>query len=223
MPAMRTNDRMDRKLSRKERTYREHKASIMKAALDLFAQKGFRKTGMKDIAECAEFGTGTIYNFFKNKQELFDALIVSYIEDYYEAVHAALRKGRTEIGKLQNYLAAKGEYFRKDPNLFRLLFTEGWGISFSLAQRTSSQLKKLQKQSLVELAEVFRKGIKKGAFRDYGPRHLALSFEGQSNMYLYVWLEYTEGYDYPDLIEKMLRIFLCSVASDEYSTGDSGS
>ena len=221
MKADTNNKKKDGELSRKERTYREHKASIMKAALDLFAQKGFRKTGMKDIAECAEFGTGTIYNFFKNKQELFDALFVSYTENYYEAIRTALRNGRTEIEQLESYLTEKGEYFRNDLNLIRLLFAEGWGMSFNLAQRTSSRLQRLQEQFLVELAEVFEKGIKKGVFEDYDPRHLALSLEGQSNMYLFVWIAYADSPEYPGLIEEILRIFLFSVASGGHSIGDS--
>ena len=214
-----TNDRNGSKLSRKERTYREHKASIMKAALDVFAQKGFRKTGMKDIAEHAEFGTGTIYNFFKNKQELFEALVVSYTEGYYEAACAALQKGETEVEQLRNYLKKKGDHFRSDLHLIRLFFSEGSGMSFNLGPRTRSQLQQLQERFIIRLTEVFRSGIERGIFKDNVPRHLAFSLEGQSNMYLFLWFAYAEGYEYPDLVEEILRVFLCPVAADERLVG----
>ena len=54
------------KLSRKEREKIERKNSILNAAKKVFAQKGFEKATLDEIAEEAEFGKGTLYNYFKN-------------------------------------------------------------------------------------------------------------------------------------------------------------
>ena len=42
----------------------------MRAAETLFAQKGYRKTRIEDIADIAEVSVGTVYGYFKNKEEL---------------------------------------------------------------------------------------------------------------------------------------------------------
>tara|TARA_R110000824_G_scaffold118960_18_gene272567 strand:- start:98447 stop:99121 length:675 start_codon:yes stop_codon:yes gene_type:complete len=47
---------------------------ILEAALDLFRQYGYRRTSMEDIATAAQVAKGTLYLYFKSKDELFEAL-----------------------------------------------------------------------------------------------------------------------------------------------------
>jgi AcrR family transcriptional regulator len=51
-------------IKRKEREYLTHREEILQAAEKLFATKGFFHTTMNEIAEAAEFGTGTLYKYF---------------------------------------------------------------------------------------------------------------------------------------------------------------
>ncbi|HAU32409.1 MAG: Transcriptional regulator [Desulfotomaculum sp. 46_296] len=44
---------------------------ILSAALTVFIEKGFSNSSIKDIANTAGVGKGTIYEYFKNKNELF--------------------------------------------------------------------------------------------------------------------------------------------------------
>lgn len=50
--------------------------AILKAALHLFAQRGYYGTAVPDIAELAGVGTGTIYRYFENKEDLVNAVLV---------------------------------------------------------------------------------------------------------------------------------------------------
>ena len=68
-------------LSRKEREKRARQQDILKAARELFVTKGFRDTTLDEIAHHAEFGKGTLYNYFANKEEIFHAIIDQSIED----------------------------------------------------------------------------------------------------------------------------------------------
>lgn len=45
--------------------------TILSAALNVFIEKGFSNSSIKDIADTAGVGKGTIYEYFKNKNELF--------------------------------------------------------------------------------------------------------------------------------------------------------
>lgn len=47
---------------------------ILEAALGLFRQYGYRRTSMEDIATAAQVAKGTLYLYFKSKDELFEAL-----------------------------------------------------------------------------------------------------------------------------------------------------
>jgi AcrR family transcriptional regulator len=58
-------------LDRKERDRRLRESDILKAAEHVFATKGYHKAAISDIAQEAQYAVGTIYLYFKNKQELY--------------------------------------------------------------------------------------------------------------------------------------------------------
>lgn len=61
-------------VERKEREKEEMRQLILRAAQKLFLTKGFEKTSIRNIADAIEYSPGTIYLYFKDKNELFFAL-----------------------------------------------------------------------------------------------------------------------------------------------------
>lgn len=70
-------------LSRKEREKLFKKNEILSAAVRLFAQKGYERTTLDEIASAAEFGKGTIYNYFNSKEDIFLAIMEEITENYF--------------------------------------------------------------------------------------------------------------------------------------------
>lgn len=60
--------------NRKERQKEELKVKILQAAKELFMQKGFEDTSIRNIAEKIEYSPTTIYLYFKDKDDIFFAL-----------------------------------------------------------------------------------------------------------------------------------------------------
>lgn len=69
-------------LPRRERERLTRRNEIMAAARAVFARKGFNVATLDDVADLAEFGKGTLYNYFPNKEALF----ISVLEDTFETV-----------------------------------------------------------------------------------------------------------------------------------------
>ncbi|MBN1300441.1 MAG: TetR/AcrR family transcriptional regulator [Melioribacteraceae bacterium] len=69
-------------MSRKEREREFKRSEILSAALELFAAKGFINTTLDEIAEKSEFGKGTIYNYFQNKEEIYTAIVENVFNDF---------------------------------------------------------------------------------------------------------------------------------------------
>ncbi len=65
---------------RKRRERKRRRRQIMTAARKVFSIKGFTKTTMEDIAREAELSPGTLYLYFKNKEELYASLSVEILE-----------------------------------------------------------------------------------------------------------------------------------------------
>lgn len=66
----------DLKVTKSEnRTKKTTKEKIFDAAIDLFSRKGFNDTSVREIAKQAGIREGSIYNHYKNKEAILDAII----------------------------------------------------------------------------------------------------------------------------------------------------
>lgn len=59
----------------------DRRQEILEAAAKSFSLFGYKATTMDQVAKIANVGKGTIYTFFKNKEELFNAIIVKLIDE----------------------------------------------------------------------------------------------------------------------------------------------
>jgi len=71
----------------KERIFRQ--AAILDAAVGIFAKKGYRDTTLDEIAITSEFGKGTIYNYFKSKEDIYSAIIDDVSANLYDIIQQA--------------------------------------------------------------------------------------------------------------------------------------
>lgn len=65
---------------RKEREKERRRQQIIVAAKRVFTSKGFNKATMEDIAQEAELSPGTLYLYFKNKEELYASLSLRILQ-----------------------------------------------------------------------------------------------------------------------------------------------
>lgn len=66
---------METKLTRNEKKKESTKALILETAIEMFSEKGFRDTKIKDITEKIDIGYGTFYQYFSNKDELLEYIM----------------------------------------------------------------------------------------------------------------------------------------------------
>ena len=78
---------------------------LVKAATDVFVQKGYAATRVADIAERAGIGKGTVYEYFSSKKELLFAVFESINEDI-TAIVLAMSAGRSDAEALEVACAA---------------------------------------------------------------------------------------------------------------------
>jgi AcrR family transcriptional regulator len=76
----------------------EKRAAILKAALDLFVERGFHNTPTSLIAKKAGVATGTLFHYFKSKEELINAL---YLETKIK-MGQAIQQSFKDSGSLEN-------------------------------------------------------------------------------------------------------------------------
>src|SRR2546421_12855343 len=70
---------------RREERKAENRAKLMAAALTVFAEKGLGAATARDIVRETDLATGTFYNYFRDKEDVFRALLAESSEHMREA------------------------------------------------------------------------------------------------------------------------------------------
>ncbi|MBT8762718.1 TetR/AcrR family transcriptional regulator [Desulfohalobiaceae bacterium Ax17] len=201
----------EKKLTRREREKMRHRSEILEVALDLFSSKGYHNVSMHEIAKTAEFAVGTLYKFFKNKEDVYKALIFEIADQFHSAIDEVFQGTKDEYTKIMDYIRVKGKVFMSNAKAIRLYFAETSGVKFNLKATLSTELQERYETFLNQLSEVFAKGIEKGIFRAANPYYLALSLEGIVNNFLFCWLEDHEKHPFEENIAEIEKIFFQSV------------
>ncbi|MBW2050139.1 MAG: TetR/AcrR family transcriptional regulator [Deltaproteobacteria bacterium] len=203
-------------LPRRERERLIRRQEILDAGLALFSEKGFHNVSMHEIAKKSEFAIGTLYKFFKNKEDLYKALVLEQADRFHRALTAAIQGPGDEIEKIRNYIRAKGEVFTANASMIRLYFAETRGASFNVRAGLDSEIRERYGKFLEMLASVFEQGIKKNRFKHiFDPLYLAVALDSLTNAFLFLWLEDPEEHPYSLNVEKILQIFFGSLVVTE--------
>jgi AcrR family transcriptional regulator len=152
----------------------ERRQQIMEAALACFARKGYYKTTMDDIVAESGLSKGSLYWYFKSKDDLFVSLVKSFFLDMRQDSEAILAQHATASDKLR----AVGQYFVKffqEMEPFFTVFFEFW-IQSALSQEINQWFSELLGQYQTVIAGILQEGITNGEFKASDARDLALAF-----------------------------------------------
>jgi len=103
----------------------ETKARIVDAALQLFRDKGFDETTMRDIAGNADVATGAAYYYFRSKEDLVMAFYVRTAEEARELLPAELAKSTDLRKRIRAVIDLKLSQFSKHRRLLIALVRIG--------------------------------------------------------------------------------------------------
>jgi AcrR family transcriptional regulator len=92
----------------------------MQAALKLFAEKGFEHTSLDEIAVGSEFGKGTIYNYFSNKEEIYFEILRHSNDVYVEIFESVYNKTTNFKDFFLNFTKRIFEYSLNNIQIFRI-------------------------------------------------------------------------------------------------------
>jgi len=208
---------MKEKRTARRQNYKDRqRLEIMAEALELFSAHGYHKVSMQDIAHEAEFAVGTLYKFFKNKEELYRAIILDLSEKFSLALGQALEHGEDEYERLLNYLKIGGEIFMANTQAVSLYFVEARGAGFNVRAGLDEEVMSRYDRILEWLSKVFATGIKNGIFRPLDPDYLARSLDSLVCTFLFAWLDDPQKYPYEKSLRMIDEIFFHNILVADY-------
>ena len=155
--------------NRRERHRAGDRERLFRAALGLFAERGYLETTVADITEAADVGKGTFFNYFPTKEHV----LAAYGGERIAAVERALEKARATSGAVLDVLGelaadAAGQS-HESPALLRAIYA-----AHASCAPVRAELQKRMRTSRELIAEIILLAQKRGEMRrDVAPIELA--------------------------------------------------
>jgi AcrR family transcriptional regulator len=162
-------------VERRQREREQREIDILEAARTVFAEKGFKRATVNDIAREAQFSPGTLYLYFKNKEEFYTALAIDMLRNMtQENQKIAQQDSFSTEEKLSTLKKTVVKMYEYDPEgLINLFHLQSADRLSELSPGTMKQIKKLSSQSMQAIAAIIRDGMEEGLFRRKHPMAVA--------------------------------------------------
>ncbi len=161
---------------RKERERAERRQAILKAAKEVFFKHGFEHASMDMIAAESELAKGTIYLYFKSKEELYVSLAEEGLTVIDSMVNEALRNAKTIEEKLLAHTEAYYDFAQTHPAYMRIFMAIHAGVlNDKVEPERLAQLQDAKWKRFRQVEELLKEGMAQRIFRqDINPREVVL-------------------------------------------------
>jgi TetR/AcrR family fatty acid metabolism transcriptional regulator len=145
----------------KRQVVSEYRTSeLLEAARTVFSKKGFHDATIDDVAHEAGVAKGTVYLYFKSKQEIYLSALRDGIELLIHEMRTEAAAAESAETKLRKLIATKIAYFDKHRDFFRIFQSE-----LGRMEKTMAECKDLYFEQAQIIEEVLKQGIKEGALQ----------------------------------------------------------
>jgi TetR/AcrR family fatty acid metabolism transcriptional regulator len=182
---------------------------ILHAAVRVFAKKGYHGAKVAEIARKADVADGTIYLYFRNKEDilvsLFDEVMVEHLEQAREELGAvsgaparllAIARHHLRVMGANRDLAVVFQVELRQSTHFMVRFTASWLQDY-----------------FALLGEVIQQGQQEGSLRADLPRKVATkAFFGALDEMVTSWIIGGKSYDLEELARPVVELFLVGAA-----------
>src|ERR1700720_2198609 len=175
--------------NRRERQSFERRERLFRAAMELFARKGFAETTVEDITNAADLGKGTFFNYFPSKEHIF----LAFGEMQLAKLKAAFEEMRSANVPVPVFLRSLGARMTQEPirnpAIIRILLK-----AFLADSPVRESVVDLQNRVIAIHTEIIRLGQERGEIRgDLPPDILAHVFRQTVFGTLLIWSLYGDA------------------------------
>jgi len=165
---------------RRQREKKQREEQIQEAAVKVLLEKGFNGTTIEEIAAAAELSPGTIYLYFKNKEELYASINLRAVQEIDRQLAEVVRSGEADpVEKLRSaWQALETVYCQSPVNIQALIHGQLQGSLQNISPDLLAALNSTAKSIINQIAAIFRQGMAEAVFQKANPLALADVFWG---------------------------------------------
>jgi TetR/AcrR family fatty acid metabolism transcriptional regulator len=181
----------------------EKRAKILNSAISLFAEKGFSDTSMLEIAKNANVAEGTVYEYFRNKEELMISIPCEKLTRLYDTV-----SGKSLERRLKNIISSVFEFYYNEKDYSTILV---------LMLRTNKKFYQSASNEIIEkLFKVIKEVIERGQAENIFKRDIDLDIcqnmlFGTLDHIMIPWIIFNRRYDLRALGSEVSNLFVNAI------------
>lgn len=200
------------------------KEEIILAALKVFSEKGLSNSTIKEIAERAGIGKGTIYEYFTDKSEIIHSAFF-YFQKFFEVdMGIILLSKENGAIKLRNLMRSILSIIKSENNNYLDLMFDFWaeGIKGHEKGVMLAEMNKFYKSYRKLFEDVLREGIKDGSIRkDIDPFETSSIIIGTLDGVMVQWILDKKVIDLKNIEKNLLNLILKGVGVNLINKGES--
>lgn len=135
--------------------------NILAVSKELFARLGFKKTAVDDIAKKARVAKGTIYNYFRSKEEIYQDVLQREGKTLIAKMREAMRDQKTPQLKLREMIIAKIKYYKE----LSLLYELSRQRAEDILPFVEKERAEIDRQELNVIKEILEEGVSSSVFQ----------------------------------------------------------
>ncbi len=182
----------------------EREKTLKEAALKVFSQKGYHRATMSEIALEAGYGKGTLYWYWRSKEDLYFSLIEDMHREFLRVVEECVVGDEPAFCKLEKMGHQVVDLYYRLRDYCKL----SWKMRAEELETFSPQyverLRDYIKRTKEALATIMRQGVEEGLFPPHDPYYLACILMGLIEGLEIQWLEDSQAFD----LRKGMQIIL---------------
>ncbi|MGD8521196.1 MAG: TetR/AcrR family transcriptional regulator [Desulfobacterales bacterium] len=194
----------------KEKNDKYHR--ILEAAVRIFAKQGFHQSTIAQIAKEAGVADGTIYLYFKNKDDILVQFFSYRTKQVFEQFQAEVDRASNSLDKLRNLIRRHLEEFQKDRDGAIVYQVE----THQYNRLAEAQIKEMSKMYLDIIADIVEQGQQTGAIRKELYVGLVKRFIiGAVDEVINTWVHADENYDLASMADPLVDLFIKGIGTTE--------
>jgi len=200
-PAIRTKEKNNDKYHR-----------ILEAAVKVFAEQGFFQSTISQIAKEAGVADGTIYLYFKNKDDILVQFFSYKTKQVFSRFREDVDKADNAIDKLRNLIRRHLKEFQSDRNMAVVYQAE----THQRSRLVEKQIKEMSKMYLDIVSEIVEQGQEEGDIRKDLYLSLVKRFIlGAVDEVINTWLHSKGSYDLISMADPLVELFLKGIGNTD--------
>jgi TetR/AcrR family fatty acid metabolism transcriptional regulator len=189
---------------------------ILEAAVKIFARQGFHQSTIAQIAKEAGVADGTIYLYFKNKDDILVQFFSHRAKQVFESFREEVDRGQTSLDKLRNLISRHLTEFQRDRNGAVVYQVE----THQSSRLAEEQIKEMSQMYRDLISEIVEQGQQEGEIRKDLYVGLVKRFIiGAVDEVINTWLHSNGEYDLVSMTEPLVELFIKGIGQRDPATG----